>query len=31
MGIEKPTSGEIYFNGENITKLSIDEKSEKRD
>lgn len=29
MGIEKPTSGEIYFNGENITKLSIDERAKR--
>lgn len=29
MGIEKPTSGEIYFNGENITNLSIDERAKK--
>lgn len=29
MGIEKPTSGEIYFNGENITNLSIDERAKR--
>lgn len=29
MGIEKPTLGEIYFNGENITNLSIDERAKK--
>ena len=27
MGIEKPTSGEIYFDGKNITNLSIDERA----
>lgn len=27
MGIEKPSSGEIFWNGMNITKLSIDERS----
>lgn len=27
MGIEKPTSGEIYFDGKNITALSIDERA----
>lgn len=27
MGIEKPTSGKIIFNGENITDLSIDERA----
>ena len=27
MGIEKPTSGEIYFDGKNITDLSIDERA----
>jgi len=29
MGIEKPTSGEIFFNGENITNLSIDERAKR--
>lgn len=29
MGIEKPTSGKIYFNGEDITNLSIDERANK--
>ena len=29
MGIEKPTSGKIYFNGEDITNLSIDERAKK--
>ncbi len=29
MGIEKPTSGKIYFNGEDITTLSIDERANK--
>ena len=29
MGIEKPTSGEIYFNNENITNLSIDERAKR--
>ena len=29
MGIEKPTSGRIYFNGEDITDLSIDERANK--
>ncbi len=27
MGIERPTSGEIYFDGKNITNLSIDERA----
>lgn len=29
MGIENPTSGKIYFNGEDITNLSIDERANK--
>ena len=29
MGIEKPTSGKIYFNGEDITDLSIDQRANK--
>ena len=29
MGILTPTSGEIYFNGENITNLSITERAKK--
>lgn len=29
MGIVKPTAGEIFFNGENITNLSIDERARK--
>ncbi len=29
MGITKPTSGEIYFNGENITHLSVCERAKK--
>lgn len=29
MGIEKPTFGKIYFNGEDITNLSIDERANK--
>lgn len=30
MGIEKPTSGKIYFNGENITDLTIDERAKRK-
>ena len=29
MGIEKPTSGQILFNGEDITNLSITERARK--
>ena len=29
MGIEKPTSGKIFFNGEDITNLSIDQRANK--
>jgi len=29
MGIEQPTSGKIYFNGEDITNLSIDERAKR--
>ena len=29
MGISNPDSGEIYFNGENITNLGIDERAKK--
>lgn len=29
MGIEKPTSGSIYFDGEDITNLSIDERAKR--
>lgn len=29
MGIEKPSSGKIYFNGEDITNLSIDERAKR--
>lgn len=29
MGIEKPTSGKIYFNGEDITDLTIDQRANK--
>ena len=30
MGIEKPTSGKIYFNGEDITDLTIDERAKRK-
>ena len=29
MGIEKPTSGKIFFDGEDITELSIDQRANK--
>lgn len=30
MGIKKPTSGKIYFNGEDITDLTIDERAKRK-